>query len=59
MPHKLQNILARVPSDIEIAQAATPIPIDKIAAETGILPDELELYGKRTRQRCGLKSAIV
>ncbi|HXX45205.1 MAG TPA: formate--tetrahydrofolate ligase [Candidatus Acidoferrales bacterium] len=46
MPHKLQNILARVPSDIEIAQAATPIPIDKIAAETGILPEELELYGK-------------
>jgi methylenetetrahydrofolate dehydrogenase (NADP+)/methenyltetrahydrofolate cyclohydrolase/formyltetrahydrofolate synthetase/formate--tetrahydrofolate ligase len=46
MPHKLTNILARVPSDIDIAQAATPIPIDKIAAETGILPDELELYGK-------------
>ncbi len=46
MPHKLQNILARVPSDIEIAQAATPIPIDKIAAEAGILPEELELYGK-------------
>jgi methylenetetrahydrofolate dehydrogenase (NADP+)/methenyltetrahydrofolate cyclohydrolase/formyltetrahydrofolate synthetase/formate--tetrahydrofolate ligase len=46
MPHKLQNILARVPSDIEIAQAATPIPIDKIAAEVGILPEELELYGK-------------
>ena len=46
MPHKLQNILARVPSDIEIAQAATPIPIDKIAAEAGILPGELELYGK-------------
>jgi formyltetrahydrofolate synthetase len=46
MPHKLTNILARVPSDIDIAQAATPIPIDKIAAETGILPGELELYGK-------------
>jgi formyltetrahydrofolate synthetase len=46
MPHKLQNILARVPSDLEIAQAATPIPIDKLAAEVGILPDELELYGK-------------
>jgi formyltetrahydrofolate synthetase len=46
MPHKLKNILARVPSDIEIAQAATPIPIDKIAAEAGILPDELDLYGK-------------
>src|SRR6202158_3524950 len=46
MPHKLTNILTRVPSDIEIAQAATPIPIDRIAAEAGILPDELELYGK-------------
>jgi methylenetetrahydrofolate dehydrogenase (NADP+)/methenyltetrahydrofolate cyclohydrolase/formyltetrahydrofolate synthetase/formate--tetrahydrofolate ligase len=39
-------MLARVPSDIEIAQAATPISIEKIAAEAGILPDELELYGK-------------
>jgi formyltetrahydrofolate synthetase len=46
MPHKLTNILARVPSDIEIAQSATPIPIDKIAAEAGILPDEIDLYGK-------------
>src|SRR5579871_6734993 len=46
MPHKLKNLLASVPSDIEIAQAATPIPIDRIAAEAGILPDELELYGK-------------
>src|SRR5208282_6640837 len=46
MPHKLKNILARVPSDIDIAQAATPIPVNTIAAEAGILPDELELYGK-------------
>jgi len=46
MPHKLTNILTSVPSDLEIAQAATPIPIDKIAAEVGILQDELELYGK-------------
>ena len=46
MPHKLTNILTRVPSDIEIAQAATPLPIDQIAAEAGILPDELDLYGK-------------
>jgi len=46
MPHKLTNVLARVPSDIEIAQAATPLPIDQIAAEAGILPAELELYGK-------------
>ncbi len=35
-----------MPSDLEIAQAATPIPISQIAAEAGILPDELELYGK-------------
>src|ERR1700691_5207003 len=46
MPHKLKNILASVPSDIEIAQAATPILIDKISSEAGILPEELELYGK-------------
>jgi formyltetrahydrofolate synthetase len=46
MPHKLTNILTRVPSDIEIAQAATPLPIGQIATEAGILPDELDLYGK-------------
>jgi formyltetrahydrofolate synthetase len=46
VPHKLTNLLASVPSDIEIAQAATPLPISQIAAEAGILPDELELYGK-------------
>src|SRR5580700_7323352 len=46
MPHKLTNILTRVPIDTEIAQAATPLPIDQIAAEAGILPEELDLYGK-------------
>src|SRR5271170_5016585 len=46
MAHKLQNMLAKVPSDIDIAQAAKPISIEKIAAEAGILSDELELYGK-------------
>ena len=46
MPHKLTNVLPDVPRDIEIAQASVPIPIDGIAAEAGILPDELELYGK-------------
>jgi formyltetrahydrofolate synthetase len=45
MPHKLKNILTRVPSDIEIAQAATPLPISQIASETGIRPEELDLYG--------------
>ena len=46
MPQTLSNILVDVPSDIEISQTATPIPIDKLASEVGILPDELELYGK-------------
>ena len=46
MPQALQQTLAPVPSDIEIAQAATPVPIDRIAGEIGVLPEELELYGK-------------
>ena len=46
MPHKLSNLRIPVPSDIDIAQAATPLPITQIAAEVGILPEELELYGK-------------
>ena len=46
MPHKLENLLTNVPSDLEIAQAAVPLRIEQIASEAGILPDELELYGK-------------
>src|ERR1700681_3248026 len=46
MAHKLPNLLTPVPSDINIAQAATPILIDQIASDAGILPEELELYGK-------------
>src|SRR4029077_10549245 len=46
MPQKLSNPRPPVPSDIEIAQAATPLPITQIAAEAGILPDEHDLYGK-------------
>src|ERR1700733_9489311 len=46
MPHKLSNLLNPVPNDLAIAQAATPMPIDRIAHEAGVLPDELELYGK-------------
>ena len=34
-----------VPNDIEIAQAALPIPITHIAHEAGILAHELELFG--------------
>ena len=46
MAHKLTNLLSPVPSDLEIAQAATPIPVAQIASEAGIQPDELDLYGK-------------
>lgn len=34
-----------VPPDIEIAQAATLKPISQVAEETGLLPEEIELYG--------------
>ena len=43
---KLKPVPTRVPPDIEISQSVTPLPIDRIAAEAGILPEELELYGK-------------
>ncbi len=46
MPHKMKNLLAQVPSDLEIAQSARALPIDRIAAEAGILPEELEPYGR-------------
>ena len=45
MPHKLQNLLTPVPSDIEIAQAAEPLPIQQIAEEAGLYPEDYELYG--------------
>ena len=44
-PLKL-DILAKVPSDIEIAMAQTPKPVAQLASELGLLPDELESYGK-------------
>ena len=37
---------APVPRDIDIAQSATPLPIGELAAKAGILPQELELYGR-------------
>ncbi|MEM7797560.1 MAG: formate--tetrahydrofolate ligase [Chloroflexota bacterium] len=45
MPKKLNNLLDPVPSDIDIAQAAEPLPINALATEVGILPEELEPYG--------------
>jgi formyltetrahydrofolate synthetase len=46
VPHKLTNVLAQVPSDLAIAQSARPLPIADVAAEAGILPEELEPYGR-------------
>ena len=38
--------MANVPSDIEIAQAATLQPITKVAKQVGLTDDDVELYGK-------------
>jgi len=40
------NLLEKVPSDIEIAMAQTPKPVTELAHEIGVLPGELESYGK-------------
>jgi formyltetrahydrofolate synthetase len=45
MPHPKLKLLRPVPSDIDIAQDAEIYPIEQIATETGILPEELEFYG--------------
>ncbi|KAM9338878.1 monofunctional C1-tetrahydrofolate synthase, mitochondrial [Symphorus nematophorus] len=42
---KLQT-LTPVPSDIEISRAQTPKPVDQLAEEIGLLPEELEAYGR-------------
>ncbi|XP_075940392.1 monofunctional C1-tetrahydrofolate synthase, mitochondrial [Anarhichas minor] len=42
---KLQP-LTPVPSDIAISRAQTPKPVDQLAAEIGLLPEELEAYGR-------------
>jgi formyltetrahydrofolate synthetase len=34
------------PSSLEIAQAATLRPIEEVALDAGLLPDEIELYGR-------------
>jgi len=39
-------MLEKVPSDIEIAMAQTPKPVAELATEVGVLPNELESYGK-------------
>lgn len=44
-PLKL-DIKEKVPSDIEIAMAQIPKPVTQLAHEIGLLPDEVESYGK-------------
>eukprot|EP00941_MAST-03F_sp_MAST-3F-sp1_P002858 g2858.t1 len=34
-----------VPSDIEVSQSVSPLPISEVAESCGILPSELDLYG--------------
>ena len=41
------NPLDKVPSDIEVARAQTPKDVDVLAAEIGLLPAEVDLYGKK------------
>ena len=38
--------MSTVPSDIEIAQAATLRPITEVASEVGLGPDDILLYGR-------------
>ena len=38
--------MATVPSDIEIAQQAKLRPVVEVAAELGLGPDDIDLYGK-------------
>ncbi|KAM3861086.1 monofunctional C1-tetrahydrofolate synthase, mitochondrial [Diretmus argenteus] len=42
---KLQP-LTPVPSDIKISRAQAPKPVDQLAEEIGLLPEELEAYGR-------------
>lgn len=40
------NLLRPVPSDIEIAMAQTPKPVERLARELGLLAGEFDLYGQ-------------
>ncbi|HXA68260.1 MAG TPA: formate--tetrahydrofolate ligase [Bryobacteraceae bacterium] len=42
----LKSTLSQIPSDIDIAQSTVPLPIDQIAADAGILAEELGPYGR-------------
>ena len=42
---KRLKLISPVPSDIEIAQAATPLPIADVAARLGLQPDDFFQWG--------------
>ena len=42
----MDTVIKKVPSDLDIAQAAPLIHIKKIAAKLGIGEEDLEYYGK-------------
>ncbi|KAK7067383.1 C-1-tetrahydrofolate synthase, cytoplasmic, partial [Halocaridina rubra] len=42
-----QDLLEKVPSDIEIARAQTPKDVAELADEIGLLSSEVDLYGKK------------
>ena len=42
----MEQQTSTVPSDIEIAQRARPRRITDVAADLGLGPDDLDLYGK-------------
>uniref|UniRef100_A0A665WWR6 formate--tetrahydrofolate ligase n=1 Tax=Echeneis naucrates TaxID=173247 RepID=A0A665WWR6_ECHNA len=48
---KLQP-LTPVPSDIEISRAQIPKPVNQLAEEVGLLPEELEAYGRSKAKVC-------
>jgi hypothetical protein len=43
---RLADVPGGMPSSLEIAQSAVLRPIDEVAAEAGLEPGEVELYGR-------------
>ena len=46
MPRKLESVATPTPSDLDIAQAAVPLPISHIAKELGLTEDDYDPHGK-------------
>eukprot|EP00397_Hematodinium_sp_SG-2012_P017052 GEMP01017422.1.p1 GENE.GEMP01017422.1~~GEMP01017422.1.p1 ORF type:complete len:659 (+),score=165.40 GEMP01017422.1:20-1996(+) len=42
----LKSVKSPVPPDFEVASSVKPLPIARIGKEAGLLPDEIEPYGK-------------